>query len=140
MRCNALSSRTLVMAAFALALSACNGNSGLTAGAAACRLSRLRERKRRRRSSEASPRLERQNQARRHHRSREPLLQQPVLRLSRGDDGEVRLRLPPARRSRSSRSGWQTTWDIDHSSYAFFAVVQRHGQHSRHELPDERLR
>ena len=87
----------------------------------------------------ASPRFERQNPARRHYYSGEPLLQQFVLRLSRGDDHDVRLQrvrredYPATRRARN-KLGYRSQFDF------VLRFVQRHGQHSRHELPDERLR
>ena len=96
MRRTFVSHRSLAIAALAVGLSACNGNSGFNAGAPSVPLSSqslAQAQTQAATETNASPRIERQNPARRDHRAGEPLLQQPVLRLSRSDDLNLWLQL-----------------------------------------------
>ncbi len=103
MSCNPLSSRPLIMAAFGLVLSACNGNDGLTTSAPSMTLS--------------SQSFARASLKQVHPRSSGKIrhvviimqenrsLQQPFLRFPRGDEHDVRIRYALGKKSCFSRLG-----------------------------------
>ena len=142
MRCNALSSRPLAIAAFALVLSACNGNSGLTTGAPGVPLS-------------SQPLAQAQTQAplkRTHHHGSSGKIQHVVIIVQENRSfNNLFYGFPGAK---TAKYGYDYHRPEDHAPAdrarddlghrAQFVRVrrglQRHGQHSRHELPDERLR
>ena len=108
----------LAMAAL-LGRRAAAGRAAISPRPARCAAS-ARVRARRARSSRS---VERQDQARRHHRPREPQLQQPLLRLSGREDGALRLRLSEPIRSRSRRSRSRRSGTSSHNSCA---ILRRH--------------
>ena len=130
MRCNALSSRTFLMATFALALSACNGNSGPTTDAPGLPL-----------PAQALARAQTQAPLKRtHHHGASSKIQHVVIVVQENrsfnnlfygfpgakttkygyDSSGQKIKLQPV--------GLETTWDIDHSSSVVLSRLQRHGQ------------
>ena len=121
MRCNVLSSRTFRIAIFSLALSACNGNGGLTTSAPGVPLA-------------AQPLAATQTQAplkRRHHHGADGKIQHVVIIVQENRSfNNLLIGFPGATTSTYGYTtsgqkitlqpiGLATTWDLDHSSYSF---------------------
>ena len=122
--------RILSVAFFALLFSACNGNGGV---------SPVPQDAQNFVGGIHRQQLQRQDPACRHHRSGEPQLQQSVLRISRRQDRQVRIQYERAEdHAGADRPGNDLGYRTPVGRV--FSGLQRHGQLSRHRLPDERFR